>query len=66
VRSEKEGNDEAAGGDTEDKRELKPPMLNYARPRKRERISFRDALWWIAILIGAMVALTAVLALLFP
>jgi hypothetical protein len=66
VSSEKDGNDEGAGGGAEDKRELKPLLLNYARPRKRERMSFRDAILWIAVLIGAMVALTAALALLFP
>ena len=55
--------------DRTDKRaepELKAPVLNYAKPQKRQRISFHDALWWIAILIAAMVILTIIFVLLFP
>jgi len=66
LRSGKEDKDEAAGGDAEVEGEIKSPVLNYARPRKRQRMSVRNAIWWIAILIGAMVVLTILLALLFP
>jgi hypothetical protein len=57
---------ENVGAQSQAEGEMTPPVLSYARPRKRERMNFRDVLWYIALILAAMVVLTMLVAMLFP